>query len=258
MWLKVEPESQFAKEGLKKAGAKAGILDMKDIQRDSQPERGAVDEPTLSKQRDAALAKGDLLGACDAEMQRVLYRKKTRHAYKDKIDLVILYEQLARGLVPDQKEKYLKHMLAYLDQRRGQVEYEWRIYHLLSVIAADLGKKDKAAEYLDQALLAYPEVSYPDPSKHSKFHHLVNQRSGMIWESDGVEAAEEYFLTQLKSNKKCEYFFASWWEKQYNAKALNMRLFSMLKRVRDAYQVRMKMFPEKKALIERYLLYLDK
>jgi tetratricopeptide (TPR) repeat protein len=225
--------------------------------KNEQPPGAAVDESTLSRQRDAALGRGDLIGACDAEMQRVLYRKKIGHAYKDKIDLAGLYEQRAQSLSHEQKEKYLTDAVAYLDQHKGQEEYEWRIWHLLSSIAADLGQKDKAAEYLDQALLAYPEVSYPDPSVHSMFHHLVNQRASMIWETDGVEAAEEYFLNQLKSNKKCEYFFPLWWEKQYEKEELNERPVPMLERVKDAYSLRMKTFPDKKALIEKYVSYLN-
>ena len=220
----------------------------------------AIDEEGWSKIGQEAIAKGDLILACDAEMARVMIRKKEGHQYKDKISLDSVYEEYVRGKNPskEQKEGKLKEAIAYLEKNKGDSEYEWRICHLLSAIAKDLGRTQEAGKYLDQALAAYPEVNYADPSKFSKFHHLVNQRAGMIWDTHGPEAAEKYFLQRLKSDKKCEYFFSPWWKKKYTETKKEDRYISLLKIVRAAYQERLKNFPEKKNQIDTYLVWIEK
>lgn len=220
----------------------------------------AIDEEGWSKIGQEAIAREDLILACDAEMARVMIRKKEGHQYKDKISLDSVYEEYVREKNPskEQKEGKLKEAIAYLEKHKGDAEYEWRICHLLSAITKDLGRTQEAGKYLDQALAAYPEVNYADPAKFSKFHHLVDQRAGMIWDVQGPEAAEGYFLQRLKSDKKCDYFYRPWWKKKYTETKKEDRYFLLLKSVRAAYQERLKKFPEKKNQIDTYLVWIEK
>jgi tetratricopeptide (TPR) repeat protein len=212
-------------------------------------------EEEWAKIRDEAIGKGDLAAACDAEMGRVLIRKKEGHAYKDKISLDSIYLDLPdkNKLSMEQKKAKLNEILKYLQQHKGNEEYEWRICHLLSVMCADMGDKEKAGQYMDQCLETYPFVDYGDPSKFSKFHHLVNQRAGMIWDEEGAEAAENFFLDKLENDKRCEYFFQSWWNEEYNRRKQTQRLEPFLEKVKNAYQARMKKNPEKEWYCYRYL-----
>ena len=218
------------------------------------------DETQLAKERDSAIAKGDLIAAIDAEMQRVLLREKTGHAYKDKIDLVSAYEGFVEKHAPsgESLSRELKNVQDYLESHKGDVEHEWRVYHLLSAMSKDLDAPGDAARHLDQALESYPAVHYTEPSKHSKFQHLVNQRAGLIWDSDGPEAAEEYVLEQLRTNEKCDFFFSGWWKRRFEMEGTQDRLLPLLRRVEDAYLERMKNVPSKGPLCRRYISRLKR
>ena len=231
------------------AEAALRMLSMKDAK--GKP---ALDEPALAKQRDQLAAKGDVVAACEAEMQRVLLRKRKGRAYKDKIDLAKIYEVFCRQTHPakEQKEAALKAVLNYLPQHKGKDEYEWRIYHLLSAMSEDLGDAQQAAKYLDSALEAYPEVRYSQPSKYSKFHHLVNQRAAQIWRAEGVEKAQSFALNQLTENPKCEYLHVWWWQNMLKEKGETDRLAPLMKEVEKAYGDRIRRFPERRQLYERY------
>ena len=261
-WLKVEPKNREARLSLEVAEnlllISSEISNIQEQQK-STSLSSPQSESDLAKERDRAITQGELVKACDWEMKRVLLRKETGHAYKDKIGLEKLYEDLIRGkeLSTEKKQALFKETQEYLNQHQGEEEYEWRLYSLLSTMAQDMGQIEEAAQYLDQAMASYPFVGYAYPSKFSKYHHLVNKRAGIIWDYTGVEAAEKYFLDHLANDKKCEYFHEYWWKNKYEESNLEPRHDQMLKKVKEAYQIRVKKFPERKALIEKYLSALD-
>jgi len=215
----------------------------------------AATEEEWGKIREQAIAGGDLIRACDAEMGRVMIRKKEGNQYKDKISLESQYEDYVARTNPsiEQKKVKLDEALKYLQQHKGQEEYEWRICHLLSVICQDLGQKEEAEKFMDQCLASYPIVEYGEPSKFSLFHHLVNKRAGMIWDAQGAEAAENFFLEKLKTDKRCEYFFKPWWDQEYHQRNQRQRLQPFMEKVKEAYQERMKNLPDKAGFCQRYL-----
>lgn len=212
------------------------------------------DEGQLGKERDNAIARGDLTAAIDAEMQRVLLRKRTGHAYKDKIGLVSAYQPFIEKHSPSKEELSgeLKKVRGYLESHKGDDEYEWRVYYLLSAMSKDLGAPEDAARHLDLALESYPVVDYKNPSKHSKFQHLVNQRAGLIWDSEGADPAVKYALEQLKTNEKLDYFYAPWWERRFEQEDARNELSALMRQVKEAYSERMTQFPEKEALCRKY------
>lgn len=210
--------------------------------------------------RGQALSKGDLIAACDAEMGRVLLRKKEGHSYKDKISLDSIYEDyLAKNTPsPEQKKAKFEEIGKYLERHKGDVEYEWRICHLLSVMCADMGDKENSAKYMDRCLSSYPVVEYGEPSKFSKYQHLQNEYAGILWDTKGIEAAENYILDTLEKDKKIDYFFSGWWSERYQKTKTEVRFLPLLKRASASYNKRIINFPEKKPLIERYRTQLER
>jgi len=225
----------------------------------SEERSEAMDEETFALKAQGALAQGDLVQACDWKMQRVLLRKREGHPYKDKIGLSDLYETLVHGkdVSNHDKQVKLKQVQTYLAEHKGEDEYEWRIHHLISTICRDLGRDEDAAKYLDLALSSYPDIPYRDPSKHSKFQHLVNERAEIIWDVHGVEAAENYVVELLKTNVRFDYFFDRVWrrryDKEFGSEEGTKKFAALVNRIKQAYRERKQAFPNKETMIDRYL-----
>ncbi|MBI5092875.1 MAG: tetratricopeptide repeat protein [Candidatus Hydrogenedentes bacterium] len=254
-WLAAEPQSPEAKAGLaeaKAASAKAPAAEKP--QAEAPKDKAQPHEQSLDRAAHDAFDRGDLVGACDAVMQRVHIRKDTGHPYKDKIDLASILNWRkdkapgsSAGLdLKDQREK----LKTYLAQHESDPEYPWRLHHLLSAVAAELGDKQQAAEEFDRAIAAYPDTAYPDPSKHSKFQHLVNERAGLIWDAKGEADAVAYALEKLKTDKRYHHFFDNWWREQYakrNGSVDGQKQYeALLVKVKEAYEARKKNFPDEK------------
>jgi tetratricopeptide (TPR) repeat protein len=237
-------------------GEKAGETPR--LWRDWWEEERDMDEPYWGRIADRAIEEGDLIGVCDAELQRAYIRGETGHAYIDKITLPSKYEKLVEKTnpSPERKQKYYEDALAVLKEHPKPL-YKWRVLHLRSAIAADLGKDDLAMRDLEEALDAYPEKDYGDPSKQSFYHHMVNQAAALIWDASGVEAAEDYFLDRLANDAKCEYFFHFWWEKKYQEEGMEDRFPSFTAKVVEAYEQRAENFPAKRERIEEYVARLQ-
>jgi HEAT repeats/Tetratricopeptide repeat len=220
------------------------------------------DEPTLGAKRDAAVEQGNLVKACEWEMRRVLLRAKTGHVYKDKIDLASVYETFVQEVQPteEQKRVALTEAQVFGNTHEGEKEYTWRVHHLLSAICKDLEYREMAMGCLDQALEAYPVVDYAQPSKHSKFQHLANQRAELLWDTEGFEAAKEWALGQLRTDPRYDYFFDLPWRKRLGeslgAKEAKARLDELGEGVLDAYEARKVAFPDRAPLIDRCIAEL--
>lgn len=198
-------------------------------------------EEELAARRDETLERGDLLGACRYEMSRVRLRTQIGHPYKDKIDLAGLYKEYVRRFIPtDEQKRALLPEVERCERRGAEQEFPWRWHHLASTIYDDLGDKQNAMKALDAALDAYPLVHYDDASKQSMYHHLVNQRAAWVWDEQGVEAAENYFLGRLANDPKCEFFFETWWKQRYKEAQSLERLDAFKSKVLAAYEARRK------------------
>jgi len=213
------------------------------------------DESTLARQRDEALARGDLIGALDKEMARVTLRAQMGHPYKDKIDLASLWPDFISRNKPSREAiaESEKRVREYLQAHREDPDFPWRLHDLMAAMSESLGQRETAAKEMDLALETYPTINYIEPSKHSKYQHLLNQRAGMVWDAQGVEAAEKFVLGRLAGDPKSDYFFAPWWREQYEKKGQMDRYARLLSQVRQRYQQRAEKFPEKRPLVERYL-----
>ena len=190
------------------------------------------DEPAMGRERDEAIERGDLLAAVDAEMGRVLLRAANGHPYKDKIDLTGIYEGYREKHRPNAEQvvSLMEGVVAYGERQHG-VEHGWRVNHLLATMALDLGDARWAATHLDHALQTYPDVQYSNPTNHSKFQHLINERAGLVWDSDGVAAAESYALDQFRTNPKFDHFYDGWWRERYEETGQLDRLTDLRRRV---------------------------
>jgi tetratricopeptide (TPR) repeat protein len=236
-WLAVEPNNAEAKAGLEKAKAmiattKAGTVSSAELPHDNS----------------------FLIVGCETEMKRVMERKAQGNPWKDKIDLNDVYTQWVQRENPSStlKEAALQTVSSYLDEHKGDPEYEWRVYYLLAVMSQDINQIEQADTYMKSALKAYPVINYNNPAKESKYQHIMNDHAAIIWKLKGVEAAEAYAIEELKTNRKYEYFFSFWWMKEYEKAGMKDRLPGLLKQVHDAYDVRIKKFPERAELYKRY------
>lgn len=192
-----------------------------------------TDEAELSRLRDEAAKSGDIIRACEAEMRRVKLRGEKGHAYKDKIDFSSVHAALPKAestfssgvthddytfielVSNDVVEKRAEALQNYMEQHTGDPDYAWRINHLLSQLAADIPNIVAQKSFLDAAIRTYPPVKYADPAKHSKFQHLVNEEAMLIWDANGVNAAEKFAIDTWKDDRRFAYFYAQPWEQRY-------------------------------------------
>ncbi len=177
------------------------------------------DESRLVALRDEAAKSGDIVRACEAEMRRVKLRAANGNPYKDKIDFTDLYRNLPRIPLGKEHTKRSEDLAAYLEDKTaqgGDPDYVWRIFHLMSMMARDDGSTDVKGP-LANAIRAYPMITYTDPSKHSKFQHLVNEMAMWNWDHVGVDAAENYVSRLWKKDRRFAYFFDAPWEARYAA-----------------------------------------
>ncbi len=177
------------------------------------------DESRLVALRDEAAKSGDIVRACEAEMRRVKLRAANGNPYKDKIDFTDLYRNMPRIPLGNEHTKRSEDLAAYLEDKTtqgGDPDYVWRIFHLMSLMARDDGSTDVKGP-LANAIRAYPMITYTDPSKHSKFQHLVNEMAMWNWDHVGVDAAENYVSRLWKKDRRFAYFFDAPWEARYAA-----------------------------------------
>ena len=213
---------------------------------------------TAEGEREEALSKGDLIALIDAKMKTIVNMKG--NPWKDKNALDGEYESFVKQVQPDadRKQAEVKRVLVYLEKHRGEEDYKWRILHLLSLMTLDLDQKAAAADYLDRALEGYPLSEYPSPASYSKFQHLMNDRAAVLWDMEGVEAAERFIVQQMKTNPRFEYFFDNFWKKQYQKTDQSERLLPLLDKIDAAYGERIQRFPHRKELYEKYRANLSK
>jgi hypothetical protein len=190
------------------------------------------DESQLADECKAAIADGDLIRACDAEMRRVEIRGEQGNPWKDKIDLVqivIAMRQANDGTLPDAKNK-LEAAEAYLSGHEGDVDYVWRAHQLAAAIAEDTGDQKRSMDELTKAMETYPRTKYAVPSKHSKFQHLVNEMAMKIWDTEGVEAAEAYVVKMWQEDRRFVYFFDQPWIMRLNEESLPLARLDALRK----------------------------
>lgn len=185
----------------------------------------------------------DFIAALDADWARIGERLKSGHAYADKSDFTGVYERWKAGkpdgaTAADMEEK----LTAWLKEHEGQAGVEWRVRQILSLLAADRGDLDEAARRLEQAMEAYPDTAYEDPSKQSKYQHLVNDRAMQIWDAEGFERALDYAASKLAGDRRYRYFFDLPWTQRLEKTGGSPD--AIRTRIAEAYGQREKKFPE--------------
>ena len=198
---------------------------------DSNPFANITDEAKLAELRDEAAKAGDLIRACEAEMRRVKIRDAAKNPWKDKIDFAEAY----RAMPPAANDEVLKARADAVDYFNNptiaaitDTDYVWRIYHLMSLIARDRKNPQYATQALHYALLTYPRTRYADPAKNSKFQHLVNETAMLIWDTDGVDAAEKFVIDTWKKDRRFLYFFDLPWRERYAKEKLDSNRLTAL------------------------------
>lgn len=164
-----------------------------------------------------------------SEMKRVKDHDASGNVWKDKIDFGLVYSEW-RDAQDEIKQSDLQSMIEslneYASEHQDDEDYGWRIFHLLSRIAQDMDGEDVSSEstpsfnYLWEATLHYPHTRYSEPSKHSKFQHLVNEMAMRIWDRDGIDAAEAYLVGLWESDSRLQYFYDGPWQERMNAEGI--------------------------------------
>jgi len=193
-----------------------------------------TDEVELGRLRDEAAKSGDLIRACEAEMRRVKLRGEQGNAYKDKIDLTAAYALMPPTQDRDELQKRIGQLTNFASAHADDIDYAWRIWHLRSVIWAEIGHPDQQKTALQQAIMFYPRIKYSDPSKHSKFQHLVNELAMLLWNHPGIDSAEKLVVEMWKHDRRFAYFYELPWATRYTKEFNNTdRLDALRERMGD-------------------------
>jgi hypothetical protein len=162
--------------------------------------------------------------AVDTHMQMIEKRFTRGDAYRDKSDLTSVYGNWKQeNLTPSEAElkQMIRDLSTYAEAHADNEIYGWRIWHLKSLISRDTKDEPSLGDgirpsfnYLWEVTAHYPHTKYPISSKHSKFQHLVNELAMMVWDKDGLDAAEEYLVETWKSERRFVNFFDSPWRRR--------------------------------------------
>lgn len=222
----------------------------------SQPR--PMNESQLAALRDQAIIENNLLDALNYEMGRVRVRDANGHAYKDKISLDNVWENFVRQNRPDEKavQALMQEVQAWALRHREDPEIPWRAAHALAAMAEAANHPKAAIDWMEKAIASYPPIHYTEPSKHSKFQHLVNNLAELIWQSEGYKAAENRALKLFRNDERFEYFFLPWWQDQFRRQELNDAFPPLCTQVEQIYRERTEKFPARRELTRRYLAQL--
>lgn len=224
----------------------------------SPPEPTEVTETYLADQRDRVKQGGDLLPALRYEMRRVALRRESGHAYKDKISLDGVWENYRAFQRPDAEQirRRMEEVEAWGQSAGADPELGWRMAHVLSVMAQEAGDFEVAMTWADRALDAYPVTAYAEPSKQSKFQHLVNHRAGLQWEAAGYEFAVRDALARFRTDPRFESFFLAWWVNEMERKGISEHIESLKNEVVQGYAERIQTFPDRANRTRGYMASL--
>lgn len=221
----------------------------------SKSEPRTPTEAYLAEQRDLVKQGGELLPALQHEMDRVMLRAEQGHAYKDKVDLAGVWEDFRQHNQPEADE--IRRLMEAVEQWGAtsdeNPEYPWRVAHVLAAMARDAGDAPGAIAWMDKALQAYPEVLYREPSKHSKFQHLVNDRAAFRWEQEGPDKAFPEAYDLFMNDPRFEYFFLSWWENQAREQVTEDDIEELKRYILAGYAERLERFPGRASVTLKYL-----
>jgi hypothetical protein len=187
-----------------------------DVAAGTAAEPSARTEVEIGRARDAAIADGDLTRSLAEEMARVRLREREGHSYKDKISLDTVWERYREAHQPDVPaiRNGMEQVEAWHAAGEADPDRDWRVAHLLAVMARDAGAPEDAIARMRQALDLYPHTAYPDPAKHSKFQHLANDLAGLLWDRDGFDAAADWILHAYQADPRFAHFHDWWWQNE--------------------------------------------
>ncbi len=182
-----------------------------------------VEAQNAEASSDAPVDASAFIQLVDTEMKRIVERHDRGDAYRDKSDCAKVYAEFKEEHGPftdEQLETLIRDLTVYAEAHQDNEIYGWRISHLQSLIAQD--EKDQVLSdgvpashaYLREAIARYPRTKYPIPSKHSKFQHLVNELAMLIWDRDGIEAAEDFVVDTWQNDRRFQFFFDHPWRQR--------------------------------------------
>jgi beta-lactamase regulating signal transducer with metallopeptidase domain len=214
----------------------------------------AKTEKEADQRRDLAIRSAALTAALDAEMDRVMIRARDGHSYKDKIDLVYVYETYVKAHPNSTPQSQIVGLRIWFDLNKDRPEYNWRARQLLAHVSNAAGDHYAATNLYKETLAVYPDTQYADPLRHSKFQHLVNEYAEFLWATDGRDSAEAMVLQLLESDGRFDAFHMKWWQDQYKRNGLSTEdLEAFKKRLRLAVEARQVSHPDEAPQIQRML-----
>jgi beta-lactamase regulating signal transducer with metallopeptidase domain len=170
--------------------------------------------------------------AVDTQMQMIENRHARGDAYRDKSDLTSVYGEWKQEnpTTPEAElEQMIRDLSTYAEAHADNEIYGWRVWKLKSQISRNT--KDEPSpddgirpsfNYLWEATAHYPRTKYPNPSKHSVFQHLVNELAMMVWDKDGLDAAEEYLVETWKIDRRFVFFYDSPWQQRMEKEGISL------------------------------------
>jgi len=217
------------------------------------PSTRAESAPAPMSPEETAKAR-DLLGTLDTLWQLALKRRADKNAWEHKVAFMGEFDRWKRAANPDAAAiaAMEKSVAEWREKHKDEAGSDWRSCQLLADFAADRKDVEAAANLLDRALAAYPDVETADPRKLSSFQHLVNQRALLVWDSKGFEAALEYAAGLLAKEKKFSFFYLDPWNIRLNREKKADAIDKAIKRIKAAYDARAKAFPDLAGQIDSF------
>ena len=220
--------------------------------------------PSTSSSSDAGMAKpstpSDLMPALRELEVSIRNSLDKKSPWADKKSLEVAFYRWQGDTDPDAARiaELEKEVIVWGTRLRGDADMGWRFEHLLASMASARDETELAGERVDAALAGYPRKSYADPSKHSTFQHLVNERALLLWDTHGLEAASSWTCDMIATDERLDSFYPAPWRQRLDGTEHDTEWAHLKKAVLSAYERRAKRFPQRIEKIRAFRAYFEK
>jgi len=199
----------------------------------------------------------DLIASLGRTWKVARARVESGDAFADKGNFARDYEQWCEVATRSASEvATMEKKVAewFASRKESDPGLEWRVDHLLALMAEGRGDRKLARQCIERAMTHYPDRTFPRPPVHSFFQHLVNLAALMVWDADGYEAAVRYAAEKLVADRRYHYFHPYPWDQRLRTQGRSGEREFMVKAITKAYACRAEVYP---ALAEATRRYAD-
>jgi len=181
----------------------------------------------------------DLVQAAKREWALLEGKSLESDVYRDKkrlcTDLTAVFGE--DGPKADEARKAGRLLAAWIEKAPPE-GLAWRVNELRGRLF--LGTDARlASEAFVAALTAYPRERYPQPPKHSYFHHLAIDATLARWDAEGLDSAEGALIALARDDPRFQYCLPDRLEGRYVAAEEIPRLRALYTQLADALQPRL-------------------